>query len=252
LLEGPVCRNIKLTLAYDGTAYHGWQVQCAQHEPTVQGMLEKSLSVLTREHVRIEGAGRTDAGVHAMGQAASFLTGSRIPIEAFPAAINSVLPKDIVVTNAQEMPLDFNARFSAKGKSYRYQIYHRKYPDPFLRNFAFHYPYPLDTDVMEQAAHQYIGKFDWRSFCASGSGRKEFVRTVVKSQIRLDGPMVLFEVTANGFLYNMVRVMVGTLLLAGRGKIKPGMVRDIILAQERKHAGPTVPSHGLYLVEVIY
>ncbi|MEW6662783.1 MAG: tRNA pseudouridine(38-40) synthase TruA [Bacillota bacterium] len=252
MLDGLTLRNIKLTLAYDGTAYHGWQVQSQHHEPTVQGSVEKALAVLTKEEVRIAGAGRTDAGVHALGQVASFLTRARIPIERFPAAINSVLPGDIVVTDAQEMPPDFHARFSARGKSYRYLIDNRLYPDPFWRNFALHHPYPLDVRAMEKAAEQFIGKYDWRGFCASGSGRTDFIRTVVESQIRLEDSRIVFEVTGDGFLYNMVRIMVGTLLLVGRGKIRPDSVRDIILSQERSNAGPTAPSHGLYLVKVIY
>ncbi|MBS3976394.1 MAG: tRNA pseudouridine(38-40) synthase TruA [Syntrophomonadaceae bacterium] len=250
--EGQTLRNIKLILAYDGTAYHGWQVQAENQKPTVQDRVEKALAVLTRENIRVAGAGRTDAGVHALGQVATFLTGSPIPIERFPAAINSILPDDIVTTKAQEMPPDFHARFSARGKTYRYLIDNRQYPDPFWRNYALHHPYPLDVQAMAKAAGQFTGKFDWRGFCASGSGRKNFVRTIVESHISQEGSRIVFETTGDGFLYNMVRIMAGTLLLVGRGKIEPDGIRDIILSQERNKAGPTVPSHGLYLIKVIY
>jgi tRNA pseudouridine38-40 synthase len=245
-------RCIKLTLAYDGTAYQGWQIQSLRDGQTVQGMLEKALAILTKEEVRVVGASRTDAGVHALGQVASFLTRAQIPIDRFPAAMNSALPADIVVTKAQEMPHNFHARRSAKGKSYQYLIDNSQYPDPFLRYYALFHPYPLDVQAMAQAATQYIGTFDWRGFCTSNSGRIKFERTISISQVRLDGSRIIFEVTGDGFLYNMVRIMVGTLLLVGRGKIPSDSIRDIILSQDRKQAGPTAPPHGLYLVKVTF
>lgn len=245
-------RNIKLTLAYDGANYHGWQLQAPEHGPTIQGVLEDKLQLLTKQPVRVQGAGRTDAGVHALGQVASFATESRIPAERFPLALNSVLPPEIVALEAGDVSAEFNARFSAVRKTYRYHIYHAQQPSPFWYRYAWHVPNKLDLAAMEEGARLLTGTRDFRSFCASGSPVKNFVRTVDACRVEREGNIIQISITADGFLYNMVRIIVGTLVEMGKGKRDPGEMPGIIDSRTRVAAGTTAPPQGLFLVSVEY
>jgi tRNA pseudouridine38-40 synthase len=247
-------RRIKMCLAYDGTNYAGWQVQAGQGRvETVQGTVEKALALITKEEgIRVVGAGRTDAGVHARGQVIHFDTQSRIPINRFPAALNSVLPPDIRFYEAEEVSGDFHAQYWAKEKTYRYTLDRSPVPDVFLRNYACHVPYELDVATMKEAAQYLIGTHDFRSFCAAGSSVKTFVRTIKEIHLSETGSLIYVNITADGFLYNMIRIIVGTLLEIGRGKMSPGYITKLIAARDRSLAGPTAPAKGLCLENVVY
>ncbi len=245
-------RHIKLTLAYDGTDYHGWQVQARDRGPTVQGMLEEAWHRLTGERVRVTGAGRTDAGVHALGQVAHLATNSRIPADRVPHALNSVLPPDIVVGEAVEVDAGFHARFGATGKTYTYRIWNHPFPDPFTRRYAWHIPYPLDLTAMQQAAGALVGTHDFRALCATGSPVRNYVRTVFACAVAQQEQLLSITISGNGFLYNMVRIIVGTLVEVGRGKLNEGALAAAIRSGRREDAGPTAPPHGLFLVRVDY
>lgn len=247
-------RRIKMCLAYDGTGYAGWQVQTKQPwVKTVQGTVEEALRKITKEgDLTVTGAGRTDAGVHARGQVIHFDTESRIPIERFPLALNSVLPADIRCWHAEEVPTSFHAQYSAKAKHYSYTIDQGPVPDVFLRNYAYHFPHPLDVGAMAEAGAMLLGTHDFRSFCASGSSVKNFERTIMEFNIRQSGSIIYVNIIGDGFLYNMVRIIVGTLLEIGQGKRPPFSMKQIIEARDRGCAGPTVPAKGLCLERVIY
>lgn len=262
-------RNIRLTLAYDGGAYAGWQVQPAAR--TVQGELESAIEGLTGERPRVLSAGRTDAGVHALGQVANFLTDSTIPGEKWRPALQGRLPPDIVVLDSADAPAEFHATFSATSKRYRYVIFNSMVDDPFLRRYAWRLNGPLDMDAMAAAAQSLVGTHDFRCFESEWPNKATSVRTVLDAQLRsfghwcgwssaplaapmthLDQPYIAFEIEADGFLYNMVRAIVGTLVNIGRGKWDPGMMQQIIAAGDRSRAGETAPPQGLYLVRVDY
>ncbi|MBZ4654420.1 MAG: tRNA pseudouridine synthase [Peptococcaceae bacterium] len=245
-------RNIKLLLAYDGTNYHGFQKQNNTRLKTIQGTLEDALRVLTKEEVKVIGSGRTDAGVHAQGQVVNFLSHTTIPPERFPLALNSVLPSDIVVWKAEDVPQEFHARFDAVKKTYRYTIYNDRHLSPFLRYFAYHVPVPLDIEKMSAGAREFQGTHDFRGFCAKDTAVKDFVRTIYTCRVEKEGPLVIFTVTGDGFLYNMVRIMTGTLIEVGQGKRLPEEIPDLLAAKERKLAGATVPPQGLCLWSVEY
>lgn len=243
-----------MCLAYDGTGYAGWQVQTKQPwVKTVQGTVEEALRRITKEpDLMVTGAGRTDAGVHARGQVIHFDTASRIPIDRFPLALNSVLPADIRCWQAEEVPGDFHAQYSAKAKYYSYTIDQGPVPDVFWRHYAYHFTHPLDLEAMAEAGARLLGTHDFRSFCASGSAAKNFVRTILEFNIRKSGSLLHITLAGDGFLYNMVRIIVGTLLEIGQGKRPPAAMEQIILARDRNAAGPTVPAKGLCLEKVIY
>lgn len=269
-------RNIKLIIEYDGTNYHGWQSQT--NALSVQDVIERAIQKLTGEDCRLVGSGRTDVGVHALGQVANFHTGSRIPAGRFAHALNSVLPDDIVIRHSEEEDSGFHSRYSAKGKKYRYLIYNSEHPSALLRNRACHIQYPLDFGLMAEAASCFIGTHDFSAFRASGSNAKTSIRTIThvlfkekdcgeiaagkefsekgrlfeKGQLSERGRLFEFEVAGDGFLYNMVRIMAGTLIEVGAGKIPPNGIPEIIESRDRKKAGKTAPAHGLYLVEVYY
>lgn len=246
-------RRIKLTLAYDGTNFSGWQVQTKPPGVrTIQGTVEEKLKLITKEEIKVTASGRTDAGVHALGQVIHFDTSSRIPVDKFPYALKSVLPPDIVPLEAEEVDNSFHARYSARRKTYRYTIDTGKMPHVFWRNFAYHYPYPLNLTAMQEAAQYLLGRHDFRSFCASGSSVNDFVRNISECNLRQEGAFLHMEVTGDGFLYNMVRIICGTLLEIGQGKIKPEDMQKIIEARDRNKAGATVPAHGLCLLKVGY
>jgi len=241
---------MKFVLEYEGTNYHGWQVQPGLI--TVQGVLEDRLSRLVKEEVKTIVAGRTDAGVHALGQVVNFLTDSHIPLDSWQPAINSVLPEDIRVKEVEEVPLSFNARSSALSRRYRYRILNRDYPSVFERNYSYFYRGEMELDAMREASRCLLGTHNFRSFCASIYERENFIRTVQDITLNREGDIVSLEIEANGFLPHMVRIIVGTLLDIGRGKLAPNEMRDILSAEDRKRAGRTIPARGLYLIEVRY
>jgi tRNA pseudouridine38-40 synthase len=243
-------RNIKLTIEYDGTNYHGWQSQI--NAVTVQDTLTNALKKLTGEDCELTGSSRTDMGVHALGHVANFFTSSAIPADRFSYALNSVLPEDIVIIKAEEVSPEFHSRFQAKGKKYRYLIYNSKYRSALHRNRAWHIRGALDLDAMQTAAEAFLGEHDFFAFMASGSSVKTTVRTIYDISLVKKDELLEFEIQGNGFLYNMVRIIAGTLVYVGMGKIKAEEVSGIIQSKNRKLAGKTAPAHGLYLVEVYY
>ncbi|RKD34146.1 tRNA pseudouridine(38-40) synthase TruA [Thermohalobacter berrensis] len=244
-------RNIKLTIEYDGTRYCGWQIQ--PDNITIQEELEKAITKITKEKIKLIGSGRTDSGVHARGQVANFYTKSRVPAQKFKLAINSLLPKDIAVLESEEVEKDFHARFSAKGKEYKYLIYNNKIRSPLLRNYTYHVPYSLNVEKMKKAATHIIGTHDFKAFMSSGSSVKDTVRTIHSLSIE-ERPENIIEIRikGNGFLYNMVRIITGTLIEVGTDKIPVDDISEIINSQNRSKAGHTAPPQGLYLERVFY
>lgn len=245
-------RNIKLTIAYDGTNYHGFQTQKGSGLNTIQETLEKALSILTKEKITVTGSGRTDAGVHARGQVVNFYSNTRIPIERFPLAANSLLPASIVVKDAEDVSPEFHARFQAKRKTYCYTIYNERVMDPFWCYYAYHVPVDLDIDEMGKACTFFMGSHNFRGFCASDTVVKDFVRTIDHCSITREGPLVRFTVAGDGFLYNMVRIMAGTVLEVGKKKRRAEEVREILRQGQRVAAGATLPPQGLCLLSVEY
>ncbi len=245
--------NVKLVLAYDGTAYHGFQKQSGSGLPTVQETLERSLAMLSGSTIRVIGAGRTDAGVHARGQVVNFTTdGWAIPVDRIAVALNAVLPGDIAVLSAREVPPDFHARYSAVAKTYSYSIYNHPVRSPFARLYSLHIREPLGLAAMRQAARHLIGQHDFTSFQATGRPVKSAVRLLSRAEIEVEPPLVRLVFRADGFLYHMVRIMAGTLIEVGLGRLEPDAVREIVAARDRRRAGPTAPPHGLCLEEVEY
>ncbi len=247
-------RNIKLTVAYDGTAYAGWQFQ--EGRKTVQGVLENTIQEVTGQPTRVLGSGRTDAGVHALGQVAGFRTESRLPVEVLRRALNAHLPHDVAVLEAVEAPGDFHAIFHARRKRYRYVICDGPVRDVFRRRTAWYCRFDLDAPAMHRAAQALVGTHDFRSFQTQGSSRKTTVRTIYDIQVRRgEGPdrhVIAVEVEADGFLYNMVRTIVGSLVQVGRGNRSEAWVGEILAAADRRAAGPTAPARGLCLLRVEY
>jgi tRNA pseudouridine38-40 synthase len=243
--------NFKLTIEYDGTAYCGWQRQAG--DPTLQETIETALSVMTRETIRVIGSGRTDAGVHALGQTAHFHTRTGISSGEFQAGLNSLLPDDIVIRSCEPVPEDFHARFNARHKTYRYMIRNQRLPAAIGRQYAWHIRKPLDIAAMRTAAGHIIGTIDFKSFEGTGSPRADTIRTVLAADV-VQTPTgdVMFEVTATGFLRYMVRNLMGTLVQAGLEKIHADDFKTILEARDRHRAGPTAPPHGLFLVSVFY
>lgn len=243
-------KNIKLIIEYDGSNYHGWQSQI--NASAVQDIIRKAIMRLTGEECTLIGSGRTDAGVHAYGQVANFHTDSSIPSEKFSYALNSLLPKDIVIRGSSEVNDDFHSRFSAKGKKYRYVIYNSEFPSALLRNRAFHVTNFLDFDEMYKAVCFFKGTHDFSAFKASGSSVKTPIRTITDITLERRDSTIVFEIAGSGFLYNMVRIIVGTLLEVGTGKIKSDSIPEIINSRDRNKAGKTAPPQGLFLIEVYY
>ncbi len=243
-------RNIRLVLSYDGSDFSGWQVQPRLR--TIQETIEKALETILKEKIRIHAAGRTDAGVHAFGQVATFNTNSVIPPEALLKAINSLLPADVAVTVVKDAGLDFHPRYSAKSKTYVYAINMSPVKNPLFSRYALHIKRGLDIEAMENAAHFFIGEHDFASFMGVGTPVKSTVRTVMESAIFGSGDMLYYAIKGNGFLKHMVRNIVGTLLQVGKEKMDPSEIKKIIDSRNRAEAGPTAPPHGLYLICVEY
>lgn len=254
-------RNIKLTIEYDGTNYHGWQSQ--DNALTIQDVVKKAIHTLTGEECVLTGASRTDGGVHALGQVANFLTNSKIPADKFSFALNTLLPDDIVIKKSEEVDMDFHSRFSSRGKKYKYLIYNSRKPSALLRNRAALVHLPLDVEAMKKSLTYFLGTHDFSAFRASGSDIKTSVRTItgislneISSMIAGDGEngskLLELEISGDGFLYNMVRIIAGTLIYVGSGKLKSDDIPSIIESRDRSRAGKTAPAHGLYLVEVYY
>ncbi len=244
-------RNIKLVIEYDGKEFNGWQKQ--PNKLNIQGEIEKAIERITGEKVDLNASGRTDAGVHAIGQVANFKTNSNIPIEKIPIALNSNLKKSIVIKSAEEVEERFHSRLSCKKKTYRYIINNSKYGTAIYRNLETHIPMKLDIEKMKEAVKYFEGEHDFKAFKASGTSSKSSVRTIYKAEVIDAGnEKIYIELTGNGFLYNMVRIISGTLVEVGLGKIEPKEVKNIIQSKKRENAGKTLPPQGLYLVKVEY
>jgi tRNA pseudouridine38-40 synthase len=248
-------RYFKLTIAYDGTDFHGWQIQA--EKPTIQGEIVNVLRRLTQEHVYLHGAGRTDAGVHALGQVGSFRTQSALSAEEFQRALNALLPQTIRIVGSEEVGPDFDARWSARGKIYRYRIYRGKVVPPMIWRYVLHYPFPLDEEPMRDAAARFAGTHDFASFAASTGSEEDDKERSTEREIfstelvrTADDEELVFTVRGRSFLRYMVRKMVGTLLDVGRGRLKPEDIDRLFELRDRSKSGPTVPPQGLVMVEV--
>jgi len=248
-------RYFKLIIAYDGTDFHGWQMQ--SNKPTIQGEIVNVLRRITQENVHLHGAGRTDAGVHALGQIGSFRTQSTLSAGEFQRALNALLPPTIRIVAAEEVGPDFNARWSARGKVYRYRLYRSRVVPPMLWRYVLHYPFPLDEDAMRDASARFVGMHDFASFAAStgseeddkerSTEREIYATELVRSPDREE---LVFTVRGRSFLRYMVRKIVGTLLDVGRGKLKPDDIDRLYVLKDRSKSGPTVPPQGLCMVSV--
>ena len=243
-------RNLLLTISFDGTAYHGWQVQ--DNAVTVQQTVQDALEHICSKRDNIVGCSRTDAGVHANMYCCNVRTESLIECGKLVGALNAVLPKDIAVLDCKEVDYDFHARYDCKSKEYIYKIWNSPNKNPFLYNYSLHYKYPLDEKFLSEQAEMFVGTHCFDSFCAAGSSVEDTERTVMRACVEREGDMVIFRVEADGFLYNMVRIMVGTLIDISRGKIPPDSIDRIISAKNRAAAGYTAPAHGLYLNKINY
>lgn len=239
-----------LKVAYDGTNYHGWQLQ--PNAITIESVLNETLSELFHEDIKVIGASRTDSGVHALGNIAVFDTKSRMPAEKISYALNQRLPDDIKIQKSSQVADDFHPRHQNSMKTYEYKILNTEFPIPTQRLYA-HFTYiPLDISLMQEAAAYLEGEHDFKSFCSANAQVESTVRIIYKIQVERIHNMVIIRVTGNGFLYNMVRIIAGTLIEVGRGKMEPIRIRDILEAKDREAAGPTAPANGLTLVEYQY
>ncbi len=243
-------RNLLLTISFDGTAYHGWQVQ--ENAVTVQQTLQDALEQICRKRDNIVGCSRTDAGVHANMYCCNLRTESPIECGKLINALNAVLPDDIAVSDCREVDYEFHARYDCKSKEYIYKIWNSPNRNPFLKGYALHWKYPLDEKLLDSLAKQFIGTYDFSAFCAAGSSVEDTVRTVKNACVTREGDLVTFRVEANGFLYNMVRIMVGTLLDISAGKIPADAIPGIIKSKNRNLAGITARPEGLYLNRITY
>ena len=248
--KGELMRNIALKLMYNGTAYHGWQVQ--KNAVTVCGTLEKAIADICGGPVHLTGCGRTDAGVHAEHYIANFRTESRIPVDRLPFAVNTHTPEDIAVKEAFEVAEDFNAIGSCIKKEYTYRIYNSRFKNPFYVNRAYFYPKHLDEEFLTRAAGMFVGTHDFAAVRSVGTETKSTVRTIYYCDVTRNGDLLELKVCANGFLYNMVRAITGTVLYAAEGKFTPEDIPGILERGDRTAAGPTVPPGGLYLTRLWY
>ena len=244
-------KRIRLTVAYDGTAYHGWQIQ--NNGETIESVLNRELSALLKEEIAVQGASRTDAGVHALGNVAVFDTESPIPPRRMAYAVNQKLPQDIVIVRSDEVPLDWHPRYQQDvTKTYEYHIYNAAVPNPLKRRYSTFVSFPLDVEKMRQGALCLTGEHDFTSFCNVRTNVEDTIRRIDGIEIEKTGADITIRITGNGFLYNMVRIIAGTLIRVGRGFYTPGKVKEILKARERTEAGVTAPPEGLVLVEIAY
>lgn len=246
-----IMQRYKCIVSYDGTSFFGYQVQ--PNKRTVQSELEVALLKLHKgKEVKVTASGRTDAGVHAKGQVIHFASDLGIPAERWPLALNSLLPDDISILSVEKVEASFHARYDAAGKEYRYFLYLSKQRDPFSRHYAFQFPYSLDVGQMREAGKLLLGTHDFTSFCSAKTEMEDKVRTIREISINQEGDMLTFQFIGNGFLYNMVRILVGTLLEVGSGERKAEEIPGLLLKRDRRLAGRTAPAHGLYLWRVFY
>lgn len=243
-------RNFRLVIAYNGTAYHGWQRQ--KNALAVQQVLEDTIYKLTGERVTADGCSRTDAGVHARQFVVSFKLNSTITCRGIVFGLNPKLPDDISVLSCEEVRDDFHARYDCAGKEYEYIIHNSEIKNPFYKDTAYRYWYPIDEKKLDVAAKDFIGKHDFKSFCSTDCTKENTERTIFDFSVKRDGELVYFIVSGDGFLYNMVRIMVGTLLFINEGKISENGIPKILSSRNRTKAGKTVPPQGLYLNKVFY
>lgn len=244
-------QNFRLTVEYDGTCYHGWQRQ--KHDVTVQAEIEKRLALMTGQRISLVGSGRTDAGVHALGQVAHFKCETRLDAATFRKGLNSLLPDDIVITDCRQTTQDFHARFDVKSKIYHYRILNRKLPSALLRFYTWHIRNPLNVMLIEEARQFLLGRHDFKAFEGAGSPRAHTVRNIMTAKWTVsDDQIHQLCIEADGFLRYMVRNLVGTLVDVGAGKISPMEFKEILLSKDRSRAGATAPPQGLYLVRVNY
>ena len=243
-------RNIKLIIEYMGKSFNGWQKQ--PDKLNIQGEIEEAIYEITGERVNLIASGRTDAGVHSLGQTANFKIENNIPIEKIAIAINSKLKKSIVIRSAEEVDERFHSRYNVISKKYRYIINNSQFGSAVYRDLEYNFPIKLNVNKMREAAKFFEGEHDFAAFKASGTSSKSSVRTIYKAEIIEDGERIKIELTGNGFLYNMVRIISGTLLDVGLEKLDPNKIPEIIESKDRKNAGKTLPPQGLYLVEVNY
>lgn len=243
-------KRVKLVVAYDGTNYHGWQVQ--DNGITIEEVLNRTISELVQEDIKVIGASRTDAGVHACGNVAVFDTESRIPGDKFSFALNQRLSEDIRIQESCEVDADFHPRYADTVKTYEYNILNRRFELPSKRLYAAFCYYPMDIERMNQAAAYLVGEHDFKSFCSAGAQVQTTVRTIYAVNVTKEDDMVHIRITGNGFLYNMVRIIAGTLMQVGTGLMEPEQVKEILEARDRSKAGPTAVAKGLTLVEIRY
>ncbi len=243
-------RNLKVMMAYRGTNYHGFQRQ--NNAVTVQEVVEKYVSSVLNEEVTINGCSRTDTGVHANNFCFSVKTNSRIPVKNFVRGVNGRLPDDISILSCEDAPEDFHARFSCKAKEYIYLIHCSESKNPFMTDLAYHYRRPFNEELVKRAAQKFVGTHDFKAFCADCTGKQTTVRTIYNFEIEINGFQVKMLVKGDGFLYNMIRIMVGTLFMVNEGKILPEDIDEIIRSRDRLRAGVTAQAHGLYLNRIFY
>jgi len=243
-------RNLKVIMTYKGTAYHGFQIQ--DNAVTVQDVVEKCVSRVLNSETSITGCSRTDAGVHANRYCFSVLTDSKIPEKSFVRGVNSYLPSDISILSCEEVPLDFHARYSCKAKEYVYLIHNSECRNPFAEDLQYHYRRKMDIELMRKAAAHFIGTHDFRSFCSARTDKTNTVRTIYELSIEKENELVKIFIKGDGFLYNMVRIIVGTLLSVNEGKISADEIPLILEKTDRLSAGKTAQAHGLYLNRVFY
>lgn len=242
--------NIKLTMRFNGSDFHGWQIQ--ENAVTVQECTVKAIETIIGSRVTLNGCSRTDSGVHANMFCCNFRTDKEIDCRKLMRGLNAVLPDTVSVYGCERVGIEFHSRFDCKGKEYIYKIWNSEAKNPFMKNLALHYPYKLDAEMLNEQAKDFIGTYDFSAFCSSGTDVEDKTRTVYDCKVVRDGDMVVFSVKGDGFLYNMVRIMVGTLLDINSGKVEKGTVKDIILSRDRKRSGITAKAEGLYLNEVYY
>jgi tRNA pseudouridine38-40 synthase len=243
-------KNIKLVIQYDGTNYHGWQTQ--SNAPSIQKLIEEELSAIVDHEIVLYGSGRTDAGVHALGQVANFLTGSKLKPDVIKRALNSLLPEDIVIREAEEVDDKFHARYQARSRIYQYYIWNDRTPSPFFRRFSWFVAFGLDLGKMQKAALMFVGRHDFSSFQGADRIETRSIREVSRLDIHKRKTLIRFTIEANSFLKHMVRNIVGTLVEIGRGKMDIEEFKKVIEAKDRTKAGPAAPAHGLFLREVKY